>query len=156
MTCILSGHIYVRCVLPVHWFNVDWQIHALYNSWWHTLSLHFTRHCLVMTSINVDSSASIFKSLVAADCLIAHHGHNSWPLTPSPPLASTDWRLLWLVQLASCSLAADCIGNTSSMVSLLLHLCMCYRGRVFTKPFPSSGHLSRFCYPSFYQACHNI
>jgi hypothetical protein len=42
----------------------------------------------------IDSSASVFTSLWAANCLIAHCGGNSWSLTPpihlSPPLASTD------------------------------------------------------------------
>jgi hypothetical protein len=48
---------------------------------------------LVLTDPNaVDSSVSMFISLQAGDCIIAHHGCSSWPLTPSrvwPPLATT-------------------------------------------------------------------
>jgi hypothetical protein len=66
----------------------------------------FTSRCLVTASNTVDSSASVFTSLPATDCLIALHDRNSWPLTASPRLATTGYHSLsqasayfWLVKV---------------------------------------------------------
>jgi hypothetical protein len=51
----------------------------------------FTSRSSVTATNNADSSASMFTSLRAVDCLIAPHGRNSWPLTPTrawPPLSA--------------------------------------------------------------------
>jgi hypothetical protein len=41
-----------------------------------------------MASNHRDSSASMFMSLPAPDCLITHYGHHTWPLTAMPCLAT--------------------------------------------------------------------
>jgi hypothetical protein len=49
---------------------------------------------------SVESSASVLMSLLAADCLIAPHGCNTWPLTIShvwPPMATTCFSLRTLL-----------------------------------------------------------
>jgi hypothetical protein len=40
------------------------------------------------------------------------------------------------------------------MVFILLCSCICYRGSMFTEPFPTNGRLFWFCYPGFRQTCH--
>jgi hypothetical protein len=56
-----------------------------------------TSGCLAMAPNVVDS---VFTSLWAADCLIAPHGRNSWPLTLSrvwPPLATPRYRRIAII-----------------------------------------------------------
>jgi hypothetical protein len=74
------------------------------SSLWHALSL-LSVLCLHQSLLGNGSechiypSAFMFTSLWAADCLVAPHGCNSWPMTPSrfwQPLATTHCHRLML------------------------------------------------------------
>jgi hypothetical protein len=59
----------------------------------------FTSRWLITAPYTQDSSASVFTSWPATDCLIAPHGCSSWPSTASrvwPPLATTRYHRLAL------------------------------------------------------------
>jgi hypothetical protein len=137
----------MSCLVTRHGFWIGNWIYWILTKLQLIIALWTTACCLLcphwlllVTAPNtVDSSASMFTSLPATDCLITPHGCSPWPLTSSrvwPPLATTRYRRLALTshlktrlsqspnRLSLYSLCTDPTENTASNISFIV-VCTC-------------------------------
>jgi hypothetical protein len=131
----------------------------------------FSSGCLVTAPNTVDSSASVFTSLMATDCPIAPHGRNFWPLTPSwvwPPLATTrypqasthfrlriNWKLqlLLLIKFRRGPYRKHCLQQF--LFCWVCILCCCHV--ILLRGTCLQGHcLAKAVSSGFERTCHNI